>query len=181
MKKLIKIFRLTAIGVAWTTLYAYVVSLLMRYFWHFEFLNPRYWKIINKFWQNGGIIDTTSEYMFIFTIILIIPLWVLGWKKAIKLDYIKVIFFPVFWYNSYINKKYDQAPSRVVLKNMGSGKNKKQSPQQMMEEMIASRMPSATNKKDLNSNKIRSNLEEKSRVFLDKIKPDGNQLCKTLC
>ena len=49
----------------------------------------------------------------------------------------------------------------------------KRSQQQVMEEMIASRMPQEKDKKDLNSNKIRSNFEEKNRGFHQKA--DGQQ------
>lgn len=52
---------------------------------------------------------------------------------------------------------------------MGGGKIKKQTPQQMMEEMISSRMPQAKEKKDLNSSKIRSNFEQKNRKFHEKM------------
>ena len=64
---------------------------------------------------------------------------------------------------------------------MGGGKIKKQTPQQMMEEMISSRMPQAKEKKDLNSSKIRSNFEQKNRKFHEKW--NCGQLtggCKTL-
>ncbi len=100
---------------------------------------------------------------------MIIPVWVWGFKKAKKLSYVKIIFFPVFWYHDYIGRKYAGQPTHIVLKNMGGGKVKKQTPQQMMEEMISSRMPQAKEKKDLNSSKIRSNFEQKNRNFHEKI------------
>lgn len=176
MKKLGKYLRLLVIAIGWTALYSLLVSWIMRYFWHFEVFNPQYWKIISNFWNNGGVIDTASEFMFIIAILLIIPLWIWGWKKANKLSYVKIIFFPVFWYNNYLQKKYADSPApRIVLKNMGGGKKKQQTPEQMMEEMISERMPKATEKKDLNSSKIRSNFEQKNRSFHEKMESGGDK------
>ncbi len=169
MKKIKHYFRLLLILAGWTGLYLYIVKLIMSYFWHFNIFEKRYWQVIGEFWRSGGVIDQFSEYMFLLMLVLIIPVWIFGYKKAIKLSYVKIIFFPIFWYNDYIDKKYANLPNHIVLKNMGGGKIKKQTPQQMMEEMIASRMPQATDKKDLNSSKIRSNFEKKNRSFHEKM------------
>ncbi len=169
MKKLSKYLRQLLILVGWTAVYLWIVSLIMGYFWHFNIFEKRYWLIISEFWSAGGVIDQPSEYMFLLMLILIVPGWFIGWKKAQKLSYVKIIFFPVFWYNDYVNRKYAGQPTRIVLKNMGGGKVKKQSPQQMMEEMISSRMPQPTEKKDLNSSKIRSVFEQKNRAFHEKV------------
>lgn len=169
IKKLTHFLRIAIIAISWTVVYALMVNFVMSFFWQFDIFKLRYWKIISNFWGSGGVIDTASEIFFILALVAIIPLWILGWKKANKLSYVKIIFFPFFWYNNYLNKKYASEPNRIVIKNIGSNKNqKKQSPQEMMEEMIANRMPKAKDKKDLNSNKIRSNFEEKSRSFHQK-------------
>ena len=156
----------------WTALYSFVVRNLLLFVWNFDAFNLKYWKIISRFWNDGGIIDTASEYFFIITLLIIIPLWIWGWKKANKLSYVKIFFFPIFWYNDYQNRKYSEMPDRIVLKNIGSGKNKKQTAQQAMEEMIAGRMPRPKDKKDLNSNKIRSNFEQKNISFHKKMDSD---------
>lgn len=168
MYKKIKTFvRICFIGIIWTALYLTVVSFLMKKLWGFNIFKVQYWKIISRFWQEGGVIDSFQEWSFLIMLIAIVPLWILGWKKACKLSIIKIIFFPVFWYNDYQERKYSKLPQNIILKNMG-GNIGKQSPQQAMEEMIASRMPKEKDKKDLNSNKIRSSFEEKSRSFHQK-------------
>lgn len=169
MKKFIKYLRWIFIFIGWTTFYLWFVYFIMNYFWHFNIFEKRYWLIISEFWNRGGVIDQFSEYMFLIMLILVIPCWFLGLKKAQELPYIKIILFPIFWYNDYINRKYASEPEHIVLKNMGGGKVNKQTPQQMMEEMISSRMPQATEKKDLNANKIRSNFEQKNQAFHKKI------------
>jgi len=60
------------------------------------------------------------------------------------------------------------APKAITLKNMGAKIGGRQTPQQVMDEMIASRMPKEKEKKDLNSSKIRSSFEEKNRTFHEK-------------
>lgn len=173
MQKIKKALRFLLITCSWTGLYFWLVRLLMNYFWHFELFEPKYWKIISRFWQSGGVINSASEYLFLLTLLAIAPLWYFGLKKAYSLSYVKVIFFPVFWYHDYINRKYAEAPvHRVVLKNLG-GKSKKQSSQQMLEADIAARMPQPTKKKDLNSSKIRSIFEQKSRSFQRKMGGDN--------
>ena len=52
---------------------------------------------------------------------------------------------------------------------MGAKVGAKQTPQQMLEEMISSRMPKQKDKKDLNSSKIRSSFEEKNKTFHEKV------------
>ena len=169
MKKLAKYLRLLLILVGWTVFYLWIIGLIMNYFWHFNIFEKRYWQIISEFWSAGGVIDQPSEYMFLLMLVLIVPGWFWGFRKARQLSYVKIIFFPVFWYHDYISRKYAGQPSHIVLKNMGGGKIKKQTPQQMMEEMISSRMPQAKEKKDLNASKIRSNFEQKNRKFHEKM------------
>jgi len=174
MQKIKKALRYILIGTGWTAAYFFLVRWVMAYFWGFDPFEPKYWQIIGNFWQNGGVIDSLPEYLFLFMLIAIIPLWIWGWKVANRVSYVRVIFFPVFWYHDYINRKYAEAPAgRVIIKNMGGGKNKKVSSQQMMEEMIASRMPQPTQKKDLNSSKIRSIFEKKSRNLQKKMGSDN--------
>ncbi len=174
MKKLANHLKLIFIFVGWTVFYFWFISLIMNYFWHFNILEKRYWLIISKFWSAGGVIDQLSEYMFLLMLVLIIPGWFFGFKKARQLSYVRIIFFPVFWYHDYVSRKYANQPARIVLKNMGGSKVKNQTPQQMMEEMISSRMPKEKKKKDLNSNKIRSNFEQKNRKFHEKMESGDN-------
>ncbi len=169
MKKFTQHLRTFLILIGWTAFYLWLIGLIMNYFWHFNIFEKRYWLIISKFWNAGGVIDQPSEYMFLLMLILIIPGWFLGFRKARKISYVRLFFFPIFWYNDYIGRKYANQPSHIVLKNLGGGKIKKQTPQQMMEEMISSRMPPVKEKKDLNSNKIRSSFEQKNKKFHEKM------------
>ena len=163
-KKLIRFIRFWLIFIAWTAFFMAASSYFFKLVWKFDLFNKKYWRIISSFWDNGGVINTGQEVLFIICLLLLIPLWFFGLKKALKIPLVKIFFFPFFLYNAYQEKKYSKAPKSIVIKNMGMSFTKK-SPRQAMEEMIASRMPKETDKKDLNSSKIRSNLEEKNIDF----------------
>ncbi|MBP5399117.1 MAG: hypothetical protein J6Y53_01690 [Alphaproteobacteria bacterium] len=164
LKKIGRFIRFCFIFVAWTGIYMSVISLLFAKAWNFYLFKKKSWQIILNFWNQGGVINSTQEILFFICLLLIIPLWFLGLRKALKISIAKIIFFPIFLYNAYQEKKYSQAPKSIILKNMGMTLGKK-SAKQNLEEMIASRMPKETDKKDLNSNKIRSSLEKKSLDF----------------
>ena len=92
-------------------------------FWHFDIFQKRYWEIIGDFWREGGVIDQPSEYMFLFTLLMIVPVWVWGFKKPKNYLTSKLFSFR-FWYHDYIGRKYAGQPTHIVLKNMGGGKVK---------------------------------------------------------
>ena len=167
-KKIKNFVRVCFIGAVWSILYFSTVYIVLKALWGFDITSKRYWNIILRWWDEGGVFDSFQEYTFLITLLAILPLWIWGWEKACRISIVKVLFFPVFWYNSWQERKYSQMPKSITLKNMGGGVAK-QSPQQIMEEMIASRMPQEKDKKDLNSNKIRSNFEEKNRSFHKKL------------
>lgn len=168
-KKIKKFLRVCFVGTLWSGLYFSIVYFIMKFFWKFDIFKKQYWKTISRFWNDGGVIDSFSEYTFVITLLAVVPLWIWGWRRAMKVSIARIIFFPIFWYNNYQERKYAQAPKSITLKNMGGGIKARQSPQQVMEEMIASRMPKEKEKKDLNSNKIRSSFEEKNRTFHEKV------------
>ena len=82
MKKLAKYLRLLLILVGWTVFYLWIIGLIMNYFWHFNIFEKRYWLIISEFWSAGGVIDQPSEYMFLLMLVLIVPGWFWGFRKA---------------------------------------------------------------------------------------------------
>ena len=166
-KKLGRLIRFCFIFTVWTGIFMSAVVYLFKMIWNFNILKEEHWQIILNFWNQGGVINSTQEILFFIALLLIIPLWYIGLKKALKISLIKIFFFPFFVYDAYQERKYNKAPKSIVLKNMGMNFGKK-SPRQAMEEMIASRMPKETDKKDLNSSKIRSSLEEKNLDFRNK-------------
>lgn len=166
-KKIGKFIRFCFILIIWTAIYLTLAELFFKLVWKFRLFDKEKWLIISKFWENGGVIKNWKDMLFFFCLAMVIPLWFVGLYKSLKVSIIKVIFFPIFWYNAYQEKKYTKTPKNIVLKNMGMTFGKK-SAKQNLEEMISSRMPKETDKKDLNSSKIRSSFEEKSTQFRQK-------------
>ena len=159
--------RICFIGAVWSFVYFSLLYLLLKQGWNFDALNLKHWRIISNYWNDGYTIKAT-DWLFFIIILAAIPVWIMGWRKMCKVSLMRIIFFPILWYHDYQERKYAQMPKSVVLKNMGGKIGAKQSPKQALEEMIANRMPKEKEKKDLNSNKIRSSVEEKSRSFHEK-------------
>ena len=164
LKKISQFIRFCFICALWSLVFLSVTAYFFKTVYNFNLFKKQHWQIISRFWEEGGVINTTQEVLFILCLLAIIPLWFYGLHKSLKISLVKILFFPIFIYNAYQEKKYSKTPKSIVLKNMGLSFGKK-SPRQEMEDMIASRMPKETDKKDLNSNKIRSSLEEKSTDF----------------
>ena len=169
LKKLGKFLRVLFIGAVWSIIFFGLLYFLLKWGWKFNIFRYNHWHKIAVFWDAGGTIKTFKEWTFFLILISAVPVWIWGWRKSCKISLIRIIFFPIFWYHDHQEKKYAQMPKSVTLKNMGGKLGAKQSPQQAMEEMIASRMPKEKEKKDLNSSKIRSSFEEKSRTFHEKV------------
>jgi len=81
VKKIKRFCRFCFIGACWSCLYFGVVYAVMKFFWKFNIFKKTYWVTISRFWQEGGVIDTAQEYFFIIALILIVPLWILGWRR----------------------------------------------------------------------------------------------------
>ena len=167
LKKIGKFIRFCFIFAVWTCLFSAILICFFKYVWNFNITKARDWRIIANFWNEGGTIKNWKDILFFISLGLILPLWFIGLRKALKISVVKVIFFPIFWYNAYQERKYSKTPKNIVLKNMGVTLGEKSS-KQSLEEMIASRMPKETEKKDLNSAKIRSSVEEKNTEFHQK-------------
>ena len=120
MKKIYKIFRTILIGAVWTYLFLVVSNYIMFQLWNFNFMSARSWQTISRFWESGGIIKTKTDYIFLLMLISLPFLWILGWIKALKIDYLSILLYPLNSYNRYIINKYGHDSSRIVLKNIKS-------------------------------------------------------------
>ena len=122
MKKVYKVFRVSLIGVIWTYLFLVVSNYIMFQLWNFNFMSARSWQTISRFWESGGIIKTKTDYIFLLMLISLPFLWILGWLRALRIDYLSILLYPVNAYNRYVINKYGHDSSRIVLKNIKSSK-----------------------------------------------------------
>lgn len=118
MKKIYKIFRTILIGAVWTYLFLVVSNYIMFQLWNFNFMSARSWQTISRFWESGGIIKTKTDYIFLLMLISLPFLWILGWLRALRTDYLSILLYPVNAYNRYVINKYGHDSSRIVLKNI---------------------------------------------------------------
>ncbi len=156
IKKIFKFLKALVVGAIWTVIFAYLAETTMIYFWSFDILNMRDWQIINTFWESGGSIKTGKDYLFVAMLLLLIPLWICGWRFFYHLDFIKLLLFPFTWYNNRMIKKYGDNTPRIILKNMGASKNKPN-----MEEIIEKRLKESVKPHEKETGKIRRSLQEK--------------------
>lgn len=119
LKKLLIFWKLFIVGVIWSYVYLCGTTLLFKSIWGFNYLSRSNWRIISGFWKSGGTIRSGSDYMFIICLILLIPLWLWGWRKLYKANFINLLLIPVNWYQRRSADNYMKSMSRVKLHNIG--------------------------------------------------------------
>ena len=124
--------------------------------WNFDILNMRDWQVINTFWESGGNIKTGRDYLFVGMLLALIPLWFWGWRFFYRLSFVKILLFPITWYNNRMIRKYGENTPRIILKNMGAAKSKPN-----MEEIIEQRLKESAKPREKETGKIRRSIQEK--------------------
>lgn len=119
LKKLLAFIKWITIGVVWSYVYLYGTLLLFKSLWGFNYLSRSSWGVISSFWEQGGKIRTGSDYLFVICIILIIPLWIWGWRKLYKANILALLLAPILWYQKRKADKYIKGMSRIKIHNIG--------------------------------------------------------------
>ncbi len=153
MKKLLKIFRTLLIGLIWTYLFMVLANFIMYRLWSFNFLSARSWQTISRFWEAGGIIKTTKDYIFLLMLFSLPFIWIWGWRRLSAIDYFSILIYPLNTYNRHIINKYGHDSSRVVLRNLKSS-------QKMIEE-IKGRLEAIKPEKPKEVGNIRAEVRKK--------------------
>lgn len=153
MKKLLSIFRAFAIGIIWTYVFLVAANFVMYKLWSFNFMSARSWQTISRFWEAGGVIKTTRDYIFLLMLVSLPFLWLWGWRKLLRIDYLDILLYPLNAYNRHIINKYGHDSSRIVLRNLKSS-------QKMIEE-IKSRLDSIKPAKAKEGGNIRAEVHKK--------------------
>lgn len=154
IKLILKITRNLLIGTLWTYVYLLISNVILIYFWNFSTLSAQSWKMIRLFWEGGGTIWAGKDYALLSLLLLLLPVWILGWRKLTKVNYLNILLTPIYIYNDRVIKKYGASSSRILLKNMGISKK--------VTEIIEQKMQSGNKiKTDEEVNKIRNAISEK--------------------
>ena len=119
-KKFLALIKFSVIGVIWSYIYLCCTLLIFKFFWDFNYLSRNNWRIISTFWNEGGKIRTGSDFAFILCLLLLIPLWIWGWKKLYKANILQLLLNPVFWFQNRKAKTYLSQMSKIKLHNIGA-------------------------------------------------------------
>ena len=118
-KKLLAFLKWAIVGIVWSYIYILATTLLFKSVWGFNYLSRNSWNIISTFWQQGGRIKSGSDYLFILCLLLLIPLWIWGWRKLYKTNFMAVLLIPLTWYQNRSATRYMKSMSRIKLHNIG--------------------------------------------------------------
>ena len=119
-KKFLALCKCLIVGTIWTYTYLYITLTIFKSAWNFNYLSPQSWSIISTFWNEGGRINTSGDYLFLFSLIILIPLWIWGWIKLYRTNFINVLFLPIAWYQNKKANTYLKEMSRIKLHNIGA-------------------------------------------------------------
>ena len=114
MKKILNFIRTILIGTIWSYVYFIIVNSLLIIFWNFSIISSSSWTLLNSYWENGGTIKAGKDYLLLTILLLYIPLWIWGWRRLIKVNFLNLLLAPVRWYNDYVIRKYGASSGRIL-------------------------------------------------------------------
>lgn len=132
MKKFVKFY---FVGVVWSVILFSVFDFILQIIWNFSLFSLSDWKLLNTFWNTGGAIRSFADYVFVLILLAILPIWVWGWRRALKIKIIPLLLKPYDWYTAKKIAEYEQNTSRIVLKNMGTSVKKESDEDEIKNEL----------------------------------------------
>ncbi len=150
-KKILKFIKFILVGTAWSYLFIYASVLFTIKIWNFNYLSLKSWRIIGSFWNHG-------DYGLFAVLLLLIPLWLLGWRYFYKKNFTAFLLTPIIWYNKQTIAKYGSNSSRIILKNLGT--TQKIDPKEYIESQLKDAKATIENHEKA-SDSLREMLKEK--------------------
>ena len=111
---------LIVVGV-WTVLYLFVTRFLFVSLVGWDYLSPLDWQRIEYRWNSGAAIKSFHDYMVLFALLMLVPVWFFGCKYWYRVNYINVLLFPFKLANKIMLRRYSSGNKRIVLRNIGTG------------------------------------------------------------
>ncbi len=155
LKKISKLTKCLFVGAMWTSAFLYIARLLMIYIWKFDIFYAKQWSVVKGFWNNNGVIEGAADYTFFLSLLLIAVIWMVGWVKLYRLDYVKLLLAPLNYFANRNIKKYEEADTHVVIKNIKVGEKI------TVEDIIQDRIKQEKTENVKESDAIRRSLSEK--------------------
>ncbi len=102
-----------------------VMRSIMINAWMFDFAKYKHWKYIWNLWVHGWIIDEPTEWCFIITIFMFIPIWLTLWTAVCSVPwgswFMLIVCFPF----ELAQKKKKEPPPLPKMKGKKKGKKDK--------------------------------------------------------
>ena len=115
MKNALKIIKFLFVSFVWTILLSGIASCILNIFWDFNLFSSKGWSIIAKWWQRGGIINSWQDYLFFIVLFTLLPLWVLGIKRGMRINFVRILLAPIEY---VLNHGLDEEPKSITIKNI---------------------------------------------------------------
>ena len=158
-KKILKFMKFIIVGIVWSYVFIYASVLLTIKLWNFNYLSVSDWGIIDTYWEQGGALRQPKDYGFFFTLLALIPVWLLGWRYLYKKSFTAFLMAPIVWYNKKMIARYGSESSRIILKNLGST-TQKIDPKEIIESKLK-RVKTNMEHHEKTSDFLREQLKEK--------------------
>lgn len=82
--------RTLTIGLVWSLLLlGWWFPLFLIINWNFNPYSLTDWQYLHAEFEGGWVLDSTSDWFFLFTMILIVPIWLIGWRLCLKVEWKK--------------------------------------------------------------------------------------------
>lgn len=113
MKIVFAISRLFLILCIWTVGYFFWFQQLTIALWSFNPLAKSHWEFIWREWQNGWVIQSFREWLFVIALFAMLPIWFTGWAILCTVPWTKwfkiILLFPIKLIKAkYIEKKKEK-------------------------------------------------------------------------
>ena len=151
--KFLRFFRNSLVFIAWTFFFVVFTNFLIKHIWGFDFLSVHSWSVLSNFWNQGGIIKTTSDVLLLLSLSLLPFLWIMGVFLTKRLNFWKIFSFPFKVLLRPFFSNDNKTPPRFVIKNIKSS-------QQQIED-IKAELGSIKPKKSREAESLRAELSKK--------------------
>ncbi len=123
MKRISKILRFATISAFVLVLLAFIGQVLFRLLWNFELLNIESYKILQEYWEKGGVFNTFRDCSLGAALLLMPVIWLVWSYKIYKRGFWKSVLSMIDKIYRRITRPKNMEIEHVSLKNIG-GKDK---------------------------------------------------------
>ncbi|MBQ2885542.1 MAG: hypothetical protein IJE43_17595 [Alphaproteobacteria bacterium] len=119
MKKIIKLFRFSVIGLLVFCVFALVGRFVFQFLWGFNILDKNDYNTLYNFWEKGGSFKTFKDITFIVSLIAFPIVWFVASKKLYKFGLGKFLLLPIIAVYRKATKPKTLEVEHVSIKNIG--------------------------------------------------------------